>query len=438
MRGILGTLLGGPIIRAEAGDVGTLTDRAFWSDFGPMTRAGRHVSTNGALQVSAAYACVNLLAKTVASVPLRMYRRDPVTKKSFEAPEHPLNELLEHQPNRWQTAWDFKAMLMMHLALRGRAFAEIVPGARGAVDQLEPLNPDLTVVERLPDRTLRYRTTDYHGQRKVLLQDEVLHLRSAMSLNGIDSVGPVTYARETLGLALAAEEHGARLFSNGARPSGVVTIPKAMSDPAFERFKKEWADMYVGLQNANKTPILEDGAKFEAISLTAEDAQFLSTRQFQIEEIARWFDVPLVMLHHMTNQTSWGTGVEAIMLAFVRNNLMPWLTCWTQAVRRDLILAPGLYEARFDVEELQRGDSAAQANFFARLVLGGILTRNEAREALGYNPLPGLDEPLTPTNTTTAQDSMKSPAPGESTGKSDLIGHNGGPALEGTENGATV
>ncbi|GLK67017.1 phage portal protein [Hansschlegelia plantiphila] len=368
---------------------------------GPESRAGRRVTPDIAMQFSAVYACVNLLAKTIASLPLRMYRTDRATGKSFEAPEHPLNDLLEFGPNRWQTAWDFWAMLVMHLLLRGNAYAEIIAGPRGFADRLEPIHPDRVAVERLDDGSLRYRINDYKGRTRFLLQDEILHIRTSIA-PGLVGISPIAYARETIGLALATEEHGARLFSNGARPSGVVTVPKTMSDPAFERFKKEWTGLYSGLQNSSKTPILEDGAKFEAISLTAEDAQFLATRQHQIAEMCRWYDVPPVMLHHMTGTSVWGTGVEALMLAFVRNNLNPWLACITQAVRRDLILAPQIYSARFDIESLQRGDSKAQAEFFSRLVLNGILTRNEARDALGYNPLAGLDEPLTPTNTTTS------------------------------------
>ena len=292
-------------------------------------------------------------------------------------------------------------MMMMHLVLRGNAYAEIVPGPRGAVDRLEPLHPDRVTCRRLTDGALAYDVTDWRGQAKRLLQDEILHLRTGIA-PGLVGIGPVTYARQTVGLALATEEHGSRLFSNGARPSGVVTLDGTMSDTAYERFKADWNRTYVGLANSGRTPILEGGAKFEAISLSAEDAQFLATRQHQIEEICRWLDIPPVMMHHMTKTTSWGTGVEAVMLAFVRNNLRPWLGCITQAVRRDLILAPQIYEARFDIEELIRGDSKAQAEFFARLVLGGILTRNEARDALGYNPLDGLDVPLTPTSTATS------------------------------------
>lgn len=399
MRGLFGTMFAASSSDSLTMNGPNAVARWFGDDIGSMSNAGRRVTPDMSMRFSAVYACVNLLAKTVASLPLRMYstRVDANGKwTSKEAPAHPLNDLLEYQPNKWQTAWDFRAAMQLNLMLRGNAYAEILDGPRGAVDRLEVIHPDRVQVEKLDNGTLRYRVDDLRGKTRILLQDEILHLRSPIAPGGLVGISPISYARETIGLALAAEEHGSRMFSNGARPSGIVTVPAEMSDPAFERFSQQWKDQYVGIGNSMKTPILENGAKFEPISLTAEDAQFLSSRQFQIEEIARWFDVPLVMLHHMTKTSSWGSGIEQIMLAFVRNNLRPWLNCWTQAIRRDLITVPGLYEARFDVEELQRGDSKAQAEFFSKLVMNGILVRNEARDALGYNSLPGLDEPLTP------------------------------------------
>lgn len=385
-------------------------DRWYGNEPGMLSNSGRFVTPDLSMKFSAVYHCVNLRAKTVASLPCMMMEMDE-KGNSKEAPNHPLNDLLQYQPNKWQTAWDFWAMMVMHLSLRGNAYAEIIAGPRGFADRLEPIHPDRVVVERLIDGTIRYRvsggTNGYGGldqsqqRSRILLQDEVLHIRSGIA-PGLVGISPITYARETVGLALAAEEFGARSFSNGARPSGVVQVTKRMSDAAFDRFKSEWRNLYNGVSNSGSTPILEEGAEFKPISMTADEAQFLATREFQIEEIARWFDVPPVMLHHSTKATSWGTGVEAIMLAFVRNSVNPLLRCITQAVRRDLILAPRRYSARFDIESLIRGDSKAQAEFFSRLTLNGILTRNEARHELGYNPLDGLDEPLTPTNTTTS------------------------------------
>ena len=399
MRGIFGSMFGGGAVNAAGSQTLRLTDPLDrWFGPGAQTNSGKYVGAESAMRVSAVYGCVNLLAKTVASLPLTMYRiTDPVKGSVVAEPRHPLNDLLEHQPNKWQTAWDFKAMMQMHLVLRGNAYAEIVAGPRGFADQLEPLHPDNVWPELLDNGVIRYKIIDRFGKSRVLLQEEMMHIRAPIQ-NGITGLSPISYARETIGLALATEEHGARQFSNGARPSGIVTLDGTLSDEGFERFKTQFNAAYSGLAKAGSTPILESGAKFEAISMTAEDAQFIASREFQIEEIARWFDVPLVLLHHMTKTSSWGTGVEAIMLAFVRNNLRPWLAAWTNVIRRDLIIAPQLYQARFDVEDLQSGDSKSKAEFFSKLVQAGILTRNEARESLGYNSLSGLDEPLAPVN----------------------------------------
>ena len=416
MRGLFGVLLGGNLSASgSTGPAIAAPPRPGWGGVwgGAMTNSTRRVTPDIALSLSTVYGAVNLLAKTLGSLPILMYRKDR-EGRLFEAPEHPLYELLQHQPNSWQTAFDFRAMLMSHLALRGNAFAEILPGPRGAVDRLEPLHPDRVAVDRLEDGTLRYAVTDDSKGVRYLLQDEVFHIRSPMtSANGLVGVSPVTYARETIGLALAAEEHGARMFGNGIRPSGVVQFPKGtkLSDVAFERLKADLKSQFGGLARVGGTPILEDGGEFKAVSLSADDVQFLGTRDFQIEEVCRWFDTPPVLLHHTSKTTSWGTGVEAIMIAFVRNNLKPWLGAWQHAMRRDLILAPDVYSARFDTEDLQRGDSAAMSNFYSRLVLNGILTRNEAREALGFNPLEHLDEPLVPTNTTTPDNMPQHVAP---------------------------
>lgn len=400
MRGLLATILGASDGGASPPGHGARNWGGDWGG-GARSKSGVRVTPELAMNLSTVYGCVNLLAKTVGSLPILMYKSD-ATGKLFEAPEHPLYTLLQYQPNRWQTAFDFRAMLMSNLVLRGNGYAEIIPGPRGAVDQLEPIHPDCVSVERLPDKTLRYQVNDQFG-RRTLLQDEMFHIRSPVAPQGLVGVGCVHYARETIGLALAAEEHGARMFANGVRPSGVLQLPKGtkLSDDAYARLKADFSAQYGGLRNAGKTPVLEDGAEFKPVSLTADEVQFLSTRQFQVEEVCRWFDIPPVMLHHTTNSTSWGTGVEAVMIAFVRNTLKPWLTAWEQAMRRDLILVPGVYRARFDTEDLQRGDSAAMAAFYQKLTLSGILVPNEAREALGYNPTPGGDERLIPVNMTT-------------------------------------
>lgn len=376
-------------------------DERLWRELYPETWSGNRVNADTAMRISVVYAAVNLYAKIIAALPKGIYLVD---EKGDETPQrdHPLWDLLEHTPNNWQTAFEFWSYCQSCLSLRGNGLAEIIPGARGAVDQLEPVHPDRVLkIERMADRTLMYTIRDEEGggSRK-LHQEEVLHVRSPTTdRKGVWGVAPVELARQTFGLTLAAEEHGSRTFAQGARPSGAVVLPGTMSDVAYDRFKAQIESQHVGLRNSGKTLILEGGAKFEPISMTAEQLQFLSTRQFQIEEIARWFDVPLVMLHHLTNNTSWGTGIETVLLAFIKNSLRPWTTAWEQAMFRDLVVNKRRYRIRFDLTDLMKGDSNALSNFINKLVLGGVLTRNEGRRMINRPSLPGLDEPLTPSNT---------------------------------------
>ncbi len=398
-RGFLASLLG--VGASETTSQPNPNDDRYWESGAAETWAGNKVNPDIAMRVSTVYACVAVLSKILASLPIEVGEVDQ--NGNFTAVRwHPLWELLDDQPNSWQTSFDFRTYLMSHACLRGNGLAQIHAGVRGAVDSLEPIHADRVFkIDRAPDRQLRYYVRNEDGVgSKVLLQEELFHIRAPIAPGaGYWAASPIDYARQTVGLARAAEEHGARTFSNGARPSGVVQMPGVMDDEAFERFKTSLKQDFTGLQNAGKTLILEGGGTFQAITMSAEQLQFIATRQFQIEEVARWFDVPLVMLHHLTGQSTWGTGVEAIMLAFVRNNLKPWLVAWEKAMRRDLIVAKGRFAIRFDIEDLIRGDSTAVSNFINRLVLCGVLSRNEGRGMIGFNPVKGLDEHLTPSNT---------------------------------------
>lgn len=399
-RGFLASLLG--IGATDAPAQPNPNDDRYWEAGASTTSwAGNKVSPDIAMRVSTVYACVSVLSKIMASLPIEVCEVDAAGNLT-PVRWHPLWELLDDQPNSWQTSFDFRAYLMSHACLRGNGVAEIRPGVRGAVDSLEPIHSDRVFrLDRAPDSRLRYHVRNEDGVgARVLLQDEVLHVRAPIAPGaGLWAASPIDYAIQTIGVARAAEEHGARMFQNGARPSGVIEMPGTMSDEAFERFKQGVRENFTGSQNAGKTLILEGGGKFNPVTLSADQLQFIATRQFQIEEVARWFDVPLVMLHHLTGQSTWGTGVEAIMLGFVRNNLRPWLVAWEKAMRRDLIVAKGRFAIRFDIEDLIRGDSTAVSNFINRLVLCGVLSRNEGRGMIGFNPVKGLDEHLTPSNT---------------------------------------
>lgn len=393
------TGLFGSLFRASADTPATASDADdswYRGGWGPRSATGRVVTPDTAMQVAAVFSCVNLLARTVAMLPLSV-RRWEANGDTREAPENPLYGILRTRPNNWQTAYDFRAMMMGHLCLRGNAYAEILSGRRGAVDQLIPLHPDRVTVRRNNDGTLIYDLTDpWSGKLRRLVADEVFHLRG-LSSDGLLGISPIGQMREAIGLALATEEHGARLFSNNSIPGGVLTVPGKLSPEAKRNLKSDWEEMQGGLGNAHRVAVLVEGLKWEQVGLSNTDSQFLASRNFQIEEIARIFQVPLFMLGVTEKSTTWGSGLEQLLIGFVIYSLMPWLVAWEQAIARDLIVAPDFYFAKFNLNALLRGDSAQRAAFYKTMVGLHAMTPNEVREREDMNKIEGGDEfPPTP------------------------------------------
>lgn len=373
-------------------------DEFWWSSGAAafMAASGIPVTPENAMKASAVWACVNLISKTLAMLPLIVYQRRTDGGRD-RAEGHPLYDVLRWQPNRWQTAMEWKEMLQGHLLLRGNAYSQIVPGRRGFVDQLIPLHPDRVEPEFTEEGTVRYRVTDPDGTQRVLLQDEVFHLR-AFSSDGLKGMSVIAYARESIGVALAAESYGARVFSQDARPGGVLEHPGTLSKEARDNLRRSWHEQHAGLQNAHKVAILEEGMKWHQIGLTNEDAQFLQTREFQIADIARYFGVPLHLIQMTEKSTSWGTGIEQLSLGFVIYTEMPWMVRWEQAVHRDLILAKDRYFAEFLPDALLRGDIKTRYEAYAIGRQWGWLSVNDVRRFENMNPVANGDEYLRPLN----------------------------------------
>jgi HK97 family phage portal protein len=361
-------------------------DDYWYNPVGLASAAGPRVGPDSAMRISAVWACVRVLSETIASLPLLVYRRRADGGRE-RASGHPLYDLLHSQPNRWQTAFEFFEMLTACVLLRGNAYAEIVPGPRGPVDQLIPLHPDRVTVEALRGGGQRYRVTRDDGTTNTLLDSEVLHLRG-LSSDGITGLSVVEYAREAMGLSLATESYGARLFSQNARPGGVLTHPSKLSQDVADRIRTSWQQAHSGLANAHSVAVLEEGMKFEAVGMTNEDAQFLATREFQIEEVARWFRVPLHMISSTTKATSWGSGIEQLSLGFVTYTLLPWLRRWEQAISRDLISATDSYFCEFLVDGLLRGNIKDRYEAYAVARNWGWLNADDIRAKENMNPLP--------------------------------------------------
>lgn len=358
-------------------------------DLAPATTAGVSVGPESALKLSAAYACDRLICETVASLPALVFERlsDGGRKR---ATNHPLYDVLHRQPNDYQTAIEFFDYMTHCAVMRGNAFARIIPGARGFADQLRPLPPDYVQMEPVGGRgALRYRVSLPGQAPFVLADEEVLHVKG-MSADGVTGVSVITYARESLGLALGAERFGGRFFRNNARPGGVLESVKPLSSEAGKKLKASWENAHSG-DNQHRVAVLEDGVTFKEVGINNKDSQFLETREFQAEDICRWFRVPPHMVGLTSKVTSWGSGIEQLGQGFITYTLMPWLIRWQQAISRDLILAPNKYFVEFATEALLRGDLKARYDAYALALDKGFMSPNEVRERENMNPFDGGD-----------------------------------------------
>lgn len=370
-------------------------DHDYWyQPVGSPTDSGVRVTEDSALQISAVYACVKVIAESIASLPLILYRRLGEDQRE-RAKSNPLYEVLHTRPNQWQTSFEFREMMQAFATLRGNAVARILPGPRGAVDQLIPLRPDRVMVERIENGRLRYRFNRQNGQTEYYTQDEVFHLRGPGN-DGIWGYSPVTLHREAIGLAAATERYGNRFFRNFARPGGILSHPQSLKAPARANIKQSWQEAHSG-ENIHSVAILEEGMTWTQVGMTSEDAQFLQTRQYQVTEIARIFRVPPHMIADLTRATF--SNIEHQGIDFVTHTITPWCVRWEQAISRDLI-ADDTEElfAEFLLSNLMRGDAAARAAYYNTRFQIGTLSRNDIRRLENENPVPGGDVYFVPVN----------------------------------------
>lgn len=375
--------------RADDSDQQRYGDDAefFYESVGKRSAAGIKVTPMVALRLSAFATCAKVMAETMASLPFAVYRRLP-DGGSAPAPEHPVDELIRYQPNKTQTAVEFWESIVLHAVLWGTGYAEIVPGARGAVDQLKFLRSDRVTQETLPDGTLRFRYSNPHnGTSRVLLQDEVLRIPS-LSLDGVNGLSMLEMAAESIGLGIAAEQYASRVFSNNLNMGGFITTPKRLEKAAALRLVSLLMQKYASPENFHRPAILQEGADFKPAAMKASEAQLLEARKWQISEIARFLRIPLHMVG-VDDQTNRST-VEEQSINFVKYVVRPWARRIEQAVRRDLIIATRNFEAKFNLDALERGNLEARKNYWAA-ALGeggnrpGWMCVNEVRIAEGLN-----------------------------------------------------
>ncbi len=371
--------------RAE-GTHGPLDDFWYGPAGGMASATGMRVTAETAMKLSAVWRCVAIISGSVAMLPLKVYQRR-TDGGGDAAPNHPLYDLLYGSPNTWQTSYEFRRMMQQHLLLRGNAYARIVPGPRGPVDQLIPLHPDAVTPEQQPDMSIRYKVRMRTGNTETLYQDEVFHLLG-LTDDGVKGMAVLDYARESMGLGLAQEQYGARFFSQGGTPPGVLLAKGKLKPETQEHIANSWMKATAGVARSHRWPVLEEGFDIKqlAVGLTAEQAQMVESRSFTVTDIARWFGLPPHMVGETTGETSWGSGIEQLSMGFVRWALMDWLTMWEHRIAFSLILAPRTYYAKFTVNALERGDLKARSEALAIQRQNGIITADEWRALEDMNP----------------------------------------------------
>ena len=366
-----------------------------WAVDGPPSSAGVVVSETRALQASAVYACVRLLSSAVASVPVHVYER--LARGRRAATAHPVDWLLHEEPNPLMSSVALRELMQLHLCLRGNAYALIERDKAGRVLALWPLAQSQVFVD-LRDGTLTYYVR-IAGETYPLRPSDVIHVRN-FSYDGYRGLSPIQMARQAVGLAIGAEEFGARFFANGANPGGVIQYPGKLDDAGFQRLSESWRNAHQGVANAHRVAILEEGAKFQAMTISNQDSQFLETRKFQVAEIARIYGVPPHLIGDTDRSTSWGTGIEQQSIGFVQYVLMPWIRRWESELTAKLFLGAekGRYYVRFALDGLLRGDAKTQAAAWATGRQWGWLSANDVREQQDLPPIEGGDLYVSPLN----------------------------------------
>lgn len=361
------------------------------------TTSGAVVTTDSAMRCTTVYACVKVIAESVAQLPLHLYRRTADGGKE-RANDHPLGELLHDQPNDWTSAYDFRLFMQTALCLHGNAFA-FINRADGKIFELIPIpSPSVEVVVDTVTMEPSYKVTASDGTRRDYDRTEIFHLKTLGTSPNI-GLSPIVQMKEAIGLALVMEEHGGRLFSNGARPSGVFKYGKMVGPDLAKRLRESFNSAHAGGANSGKTLILEDGMDFEALQFTSVDLQFMELRRQQIAEIARGYRIPLHLLQELERTTH--ANAESMGQQFLSLTLLPWLKMWEGAIRRSLLTADERrdYHAEFLTDDLARADLAARFDAYAKAVTNGLLSPNEVRAAENRAPYAGGDQFRLPMNT---------------------------------------
>jgi len=364
---------------------------AAYSFFFGKSTSGKNVNERTAMQTTAVYSCVRILSEAIASLPVHLYRYTDTGKERVYG--HPLYRLLHDEPNPEMTSFVFRETLMSHLLIWGNAYAQIIRDGAGRVLGLYPLLPDKVEVDRDGNGELYYIYNRYSDEnpnfadygRVYLPQEDVLHI-PGLGFDGLVGYSPIAMAKNAVGMTLACEEYGAGFFENGATPGGVLEHPGVLKDPA--KVRESWHAVYGGSKNAGKVAVLEEGMKYQQIGIPPEEAQFLETRKFQVNEIARLYRIPPHMVGDLDKSSF--SNIEQQSLEFVKYTLDPWVIRWEQSLQKALLLPQEKkeYFLKLNVDGLLRGDYQSRMNGYSIGRQNGWLSTNDIREMENMNPIP--------------------------------------------------
>lgn len=349
--------------------------------FDGTLRSGKTITSDSALRVAAVYSCVRVLSETMGALPLSLYQKEGVNRK--EANEHSLNNILSILPNNEITSFDLRAQAMTSLLLQGKSYNQVLRDRAGRVGEIWPLLPENCELDRTKSGKL---VLVVEGESNAWTMDKVWRI-NGLSTNGIEGLSPIGLMRETIGGAMAMDHYSSAIYGNGAKPGGVLAMDGKLSRDGQARLLESWNSTHGGADNANKVAVLQEGMKWQQISMSAEDAQFIESRKYNRSEIAGLYGVPSHMIGDLEKATF--SNIEHQSLQFVIHSLLPWITRFEQSIVRDLLLPSerGIYYPKHNVKGLLRGDSTARGNFYQQMFNVGAYSPNKILALEDENPV---------------------------------------------------
>lgn len=372
----------------------TTTDSLLWQgDFlSVQSVSGIQINQSTALNASAVMACVTMLAEDVAKLTPRVWRKNADGSRT-EAKDHYLYELL-YRPNDWQNWLEFCEQMQCSLIMRGNAYAVIARNGRGQPVKFIPVNADWVALWESPNGDLFYRVTpqglhlmaELRGQPFLIPFTDMLHIRG-FSMNGLLGVSRIVLAREAIGLFLAQEQQAARWMANGAKPSGILTTDNKLTPEGAARMSSDWKTNMTGLQNSGKVPVFEQGVKWQSLSMTSSDMEFIASRSFQLQEIARIFRVPPHMIGELSRSTN--NNIVQQSQEYVNYTISGFTRRWEVKLGTTFDLRRDGLEVDFDMSELLRADVTSRFNTYRTAIMSMVMTPDEARLDAGLPPMGG-------------------------------------------------